>query len=145
MLIVFCIFTDLSFAKDIVELLGGFPLALSNAAAYIISKQITFKTYYERITRDERGNDCDASGRFINTVGHIDISKRVGLEYKNSNTVFTWILSHGELSPNAVWLLTICAFLSNDDIPIKILNGGPMLHYRGDWLSKGTCIHTYFT
>ena len=80
---------DLDFASEIVKLFGGFPLALSNAAAYIGSKQIDFKNYYERITRN-------TSQKFIDTVG--DISIRVGLEYKNSKTVFTWILSHNELS-----------------------------------------------
>ena len=119
---------DLSFAEEIVKFLGGFPLALSNAAAYIASKKIDFKTYYERITGD---------ARFLDTVGNI--SKQVGLEYRNSNTVFTWILSHDALSCNASRVLTMCGFLSNDDIPMKLLKGGdyePV--FREDWLSHGT-------
>ena len=65
-MLIFPAFPDLKFANDIVKHLGGFPLALSNAGVYINSTEITFETYYKRIT--------EGGAKFINTVG--DISKK---------------------------------------------------------------------
>lgn len=86
------------------------------------AKHINFKDYLDRLDKD-----------FIATLGEIPT---VGLYRKE--TVFTWELSYRELGPSAMRLLHICAFLSNEDIPDKLLRGGES--FAADWLKSGELI-----
>ena len=97
-------------------------MALAHAASYMSAKHINFKDYLGRLDKN-----------FITTLGEIPT---LGLYRKES--VFTWELSYRELDPPAMRLLHICAFLSNEDIPDKLLRGGKS--FAADWLNSGELI-----
>lgn len=102
--------TDQKIAEDIVHELGGLPLALGQASAYIRETQCCFSRYLE----------CYRSY----------ISKRQA-KYKALATKYdypisvamTWLLSFEEITyeePDAADLLRFCAFLHPNKIPLEI-------------------------
>ncbi|KAF8545135.1 hypothetical protein BDD12DRAFT_786467 [Trichophaea hybrida] len=108
---------DLNYASRIVLQLGSFPLALVHAASHMFAKKVDFETYLGRLDKN-----------FMGTFGEIP---KVGVYRKGG--VFTWELSYQELGSSAARLLHLCAFLSNEDIPDELLQGGEDV--AGEWLS----------
>ncbi|KAL7268124.1 hypothetical protein RUND412_009268 [Rhizina undulata] len=104
--------SELAEAKEIIAALGGPPLALDQAAAYICSKQITFSAFRKKL------NALAMEITFKSELSEHSLSS-----YKDS--VFTtWELSFQELCADARRLLLLCAFLSNDDVPEELFRRG---------------------
>ncbi|KAI5842039.1 hypothetical protein BZA05DRAFT_380199 [Tricharina praecox] len=105
-------------AEEVVEKLGGLPLAISQAASYILMTEIDFKTYLLKLKTNFK--------RIA--------SKKTGLWMYRNEPVFTcWEISFHALCPSATRLLHMCAFLSNEDIPDELFRRGS----RGvEWLGN---------
>jgi hypothetical protein len=110
---------DLNYASRIVLQLGNFPLALVHAASHMFVKKVDFETYLGRLDKN-----------FMGTFGEIP---KVGVYRKGG--VFTRELSYRELGSSAARLLHLYAFLSNEDIPDELQQGGEDV--AGEWLSAG--------
>jgi tetratricopeptide (TPR) repeat protein/transcriptional regulator with XRE-family HTH domain len=99
-------------AKEIVEMMGGLPLALDQAAAYIEETECGLEGYLERyLTR------------------HRDLLRlRGNLAVEHPEPVATtWSLSFEKVeqaNPAAADLLRLCAFLHPDAIPEEIISEG---------------------
>lgn len=111
--------TEIKDAEEVVEKLGGLPLAISQAASYILMTEIDFKTYLLKLKTNFK--------RIA--------SKKTGLWMYRNEPVFTcWEISFHALCPSATRLLHMCAFLSNEDIPDELFRRGS----RGvEWLGNG--------
>lgn len=111
-------FQELSSAELIVEKLGELPLALAQAAAFMVSTHRGFVWYLQKLESNIRG--------MLDT-------QYIG-PYKNVNGFTCWKMSFDALQPDAAHLLRIYAFLSNENIPEELftreINGM-------DWLGKG--------
>jgi tetratricopeptide (TPR) repeat protein len=102
---------DQAAARSITEVLGGLPLAIEQAAAYIETTGTSLNHYLGLLrsgTREilQRGRP---STEYLDTVAT------------------TWELSFRQLeteSPTAVDILKLCAFLAPDDIPGEVLRTG---------------------
>ena len=98
-------------ARDLAKELGYLPLALEQAAAYIVAKESTFqdylKTYRNRgvALLNDRGPVAGGYSELVAT---------------------TWKLNFGEVekTPPAAELLRVSAFLAPDDIPFELVTGG---------------------
>jgi transcriptional regulator with XRE-family HTH domain len=104
--------TDRTFATKIVELLGGLPLALDQAGAYIQETACGLKGYLERYEK-HRAELLELRGKAF--MGHPE------------PVATTWSLSFERLqqtSPAAADLLRVCAFLHPDAIPEEIFLEG---------------------
>ncbi len=104
--------TDTALAKEISQELGGLPLALDQAGAYIEENQCSlseYRTWY-RTRRAEL------------------LSQRGGLVPDHPEPVATtWMLSFEKVewaNPAAAELLQLCAFLHPDAIPEEIITDG---------------------
>src|SRR5581483_5352570 len=97
-------------ALQITDKLGGLPLALDQAGAYIAATQISLDTYLQ-----------------IYDQHHIRLLKeRLNREYPES-VVTTWTISFERIeakNPAAAELLRLCAHLAPDAIPEAILTQG---------------------
>lgn len=103
----------------IVDRLGGIPLALAQAAAYVMTTAIDFKNYLRKLETN---------------LTQILSKPFRGHSYGNGNIFSCWKLSFDALSPDAARLLNLCAFLSNEDIPEELLYRGMQAIY---WLHEG--------
>jgi tetratricopeptide (TPR) repeat protein len=100
-------------AEKLAHDLGGLPLALEQAAAYILKNRITFAQYRDRLATQRP--EILAAG----THG--------GTDYKHS-VAETWLLSEQQLSPPARALLRLMAFFAPDAMPRAMLaKAGPIL------------------
>ncbi|KAF8533841.1 hypothetical protein BDD12DRAFT_897587 [Trichophaea hybrida] len=101
-------------AKKLVEKLGGLPIALDQAGAYIKARQYDIAEYHELLER-----------HFKNVAG-----TRIGLSvqvYKQNAFYSTWEISYMDLKercPIALEVLLLCAFLNNENIPEELLYRG---------------------
>ena len=73
--------------------------------------------------------------KFNTTVGAVP---KVNTYYMNrvDKSTFTWNLAHDALTSNAARVLQTCGFLSYEDIPERLLYGGPT--FAGEWMTSGT-------
>ena len=107
-------------AEKIIEKLGGLPLAITQAAAYMSKGQMGFSRYLHR---------------FETNFKRVASKAPTVTTYRN-DTVFTcWEMSFKALTATAARLLHLCAFLSHEDIPDEIFRRGKRAI---DWLSRGT-------
>lgn len=110
-------------ARRIVNLLGHMPLAITQAGAYISKRRIPFRKYLEQ-------NREISTGR--KTTSYLMCQDRSG-EAATHNSVYTaWELSFNALweeNPDSARLLTLCSFLSVDDIPNDLLVYGSIPGY----------------
>ena len=107
---------------DLVDELGGLPLALEQAGAFIKSKRCSFKQYMVRFLKQRQ--------KLLNAM-RVTIQGEIG---KNRLAVSTtwglnieYIETQSEeegLGTTAVNIMQIASFLYPDDIPIEILNVG---------------------
>ena len=97
-------------AKQLVDKLGAYPLALVQGAKYIYENHTTTQTYLERYDRDKRllmdGNPTRREYR----GGSIDVTLRLSLQALQLR------------KPEAAAFLMFCGFLDNKDIFWKFLN-----------------------
>lgn len=103
---------DRNDAQEIVELLGGLPLAIDQAGAYIgekgcnLTDYLEYYRFHQKELLQERGSAV---------IGHPD------------PVTTTWSLNFeqvGQISPAAAQLLSLCAFFSPDSIPNEFLKQG---------------------
>lgn len=99
-------------AKAISEMLGGLPLALDQAGAYIEETQCSLQSYLE----------------IYKTRHHTLLKYRGGLVDDHPESVaITWSLSFKkieQLNPGATDLLRLCAFLYAESIPEELITEG---------------------
>jgi tetratricopeptide (TPR) repeat protein len=113
--------SDVALASELTEELGGLPLALDQAGAYVEETQCGIARYLQ-LYRTRRA---------------VLLQRRGGLVLDHPEPVATtWSLSFEKIeqqSPAAADLLRLCAFLHFDAIPEEIITqGAPHL---GPWLS----------
>lgn len=97
------IYIERSAAMDIVDKLGGLPLALDQAGSYISSTQIAYDQYLPRFNKTFARM---AAQRPPNSVW----------TYREDTIFTTWEISFATLSPGAQELLLLCGFWDNDAI-----------------------------
>ncbi|KAL7271330.1 hypothetical protein RUND412_005923 [Rhizina undulata] len=102
---------NLGEARAIVRELGELPLALDQAGAYVSSLQIPFSDYRNKLKKGMK---------FGFSQGIFEPS----LSSNKTSVLTTWELSFQELNENARHLLHLCAFLSNEDIPVELFRRG---------------------
>ena len=101
-------------AKELTQELGGLPLALDQAGAYIDETQCSFANYLQ-----------------VYQTHHKELFARRGLQSTNypDSVATTWSLSFQKVeqaNPAAAELLRFCAYLSPDAIPEEILTKGAL-------------------
>ena len=99
-------------AAELNRALGGLPLALEQAAAYIESSGQSLISYH-RLYQQQR----------LRLLAREDSTG----ESSSSSVIATWDLSFRQVSrasPAAEQLLHLCAFLASDDIPLDLLREG---------------------
>ncbi|MFY9825141.1 MAG: tetratricopeptide repeat protein [Thermoanaerobaculia bacterium] len=92
-------------ARRLAELLGGLPLALEQAAAYIVHHQISFNAYLA---------DWDKQREKVLSYHDKTVTK-----YPFSVAV-TWQTTFNRLDPTAAALLRLTAYLAPDPIPLEM-------------------------
>ncbi len=105
---------DATAARDLNQALGGLPLALEQAAAYIEASGQSVASY-SRLYREQR----------LRLLAREDIDSSF-----TGSVLATWDLSFGQVarsSAAAEQLLDIYAFLAPDDIPLDLLSRAPEL------------------
>src|SRR5205085_5209572 len=103
---------DLRAARAIVKALGGLPLALDQAGAYIYETKTSLERYLDRFE-----------------TYRLDLLKRSHDKPPDYNytVATTWTVSlqrANETNPAATELLHLCAFLDPDAIPEEMIAGG---------------------
>ena len=96
-------------AREIIQHLEYFPLAIEQAGAYIWSLQLELTTYIEQYQRDEM------------RLKEVFANKPPGAYPYTINT--TWEVSFKAIehrNPYAAHLLTLCGFFDPDDIPMDL-------------------------
>lgn len=99
-------------AEQIVQMLGGLPLALDQSAAYIEETGCSLESYRDRYQRQH--------------AGLLDRRGRTSHDHPAS-VATTWVLSFEQVqrqSPLAADLLRVCAFLAPDEIAEELLLAG---------------------
>lgn len=99
-------------AEDLADLLGHFPLALEQAAAFMEETSTSYVEYLDLFARN--------SGRLLG------FGVPVALEYGES-VATTWRITFDAVpraQPAAMELLELCSFLAPDSIPEEILSRG---------------------
>jgi tetratricopeptide (TPR) repeat protein len=89
--------------------LGGLPLALEQAAAYILRHRVTFAVYLERLRQNRAQllkEEAEGATRYPKSVAE------------------TWLVSEQQLSLAARAVLRLAAFLAPDDIPRALFADG---------------------
>ena len=89
-------------ALTVARELGGLPIALEQAAAYIIRHRITFADYLVRLKKFRK---------------QLLQEKVMGATRYPKSVAETWLVSEHELSLTARAILRLAAFLAPDDIP----------------------------
>jgi len=87
--------------------LGNFPLALSQAVAYILKKELTIPEYLKEFT--------DTAPRFAKDDERL----------YESLVEDTWEQTHMSLTPDALHILKLCAYLSPEQLPVKRFAASP--------------------
>ncbi|HTK07157.1 MAG TPA: FxSxx-COOH system tetratricopeptide repeat protein [Ktedonobacteraceae bacterium] len=104
--------TDAAIAGEICEELGGLPLALDQAGAFIEETQCSLQDYQQR----------------YRTRRTLLLQRRGGLVADHPEPIATtWSLSFEKVeqhSPIAADLLRLCAFLNSDAIPVELVSQG---------------------
>ncbi|XP_063403668.1 uncharacterized protein LOC134687361 [Mytilus trossulus] len=107
---------------ELIEELGGLPLALEQAGAYIKTKKCTFIQYMGKFTKLRQ--------KLLNAI-HVKTSQNIGKARLAVRT--TWQLNieyiqkqseEEGLGTTAVKIMEIASFLFPDDIPVQIINNG---------------------
>src|SRR6185436_20012963 len=96
-------------AERLAKELGCLPLALEQAAAYIIKRKISFEEYLKRCAQT--------------TVPPMEENAGGGTKYKRS-VAKTWLVTMDRLSPIARTVLRLSAFVAPDDIPRAMFTEG---------------------
>ncbi len=99
---------DAEKVKELAQKLDGLPVALEQAAAYIIYESITFQQYL----KDFHDIKLDVLGFEAKNLSLADYPEPV---------LRTWALTEQRLTAHARAVLTISAFLSPDNIPESLL------------------------
>ncbi|HYX22861.1 MAG TPA: tetratricopeptide repeat protein, partial [Thermoanaerobaculia bacterium] len=103
--------TDPDQAKGLADILGGLPLALEQAAAYIVHDQTSFQRYLEDWEKE----------RSTVLAWHNSV-----MRYPFSVAV-TWQTTFNQLHPTAAALLRLTAYLAPDPIPLDMFEKGASL------------------
>lgn len=100
---------DAARAADLADVLDGLPLALEQAAAYIVRHQMSFAEYL-RVWEQERS----------------EVLKwhHPGMMQYPASVAVTWKQTFDQLSPTAASLLRLMSFLAPEPIPTSILEQG---------------------
>jgi tetratricopeptide (TPR) repeat protein len=115
---------DIGQAFRLAELLDGLPLALEQAAAYIVHTQISFSRYLEAWQRES-----DA------VLGWYD---EAVMQYPASLAI-TWQRSFHQLAPTAQAVLRLASFLAPDPIPAALFEtGGEIVRKAASLLCEET-------
>jgi tetratricopeptide (TPR) repeat protein len=99
---------DHAAADQLAEQLGDLPLALEQAAAYLEQTGMPLGAYLAAYRR--RHQQLLTKGRPVAYQGQVDT---------------TWQLSLDQLSPAAIALLELCAFLAPEAIPLDLFSAAP--------------------
>ena len=95
-------------AGNLAEKLGYLPLALEHAGAYLAKNSlISFGEYLGKFESENQ------------KLGWLEKGKLV-TNYHNDTIRTTWTLALEKLPPVAAYLLTLCAYLAPDNIPLRI-------------------------
>ena len=116
---------DREAAVQISEELGGLPLALNQAGAYVEATECTLPEYLNRY----------GTHRIAMFKRHKDIADDYPKPKAETSVATTWSLSFKQVKESnaaAADLLRLCAFLASDDIPEEIVFEGAS--YLGDHL-----------
>ena len=100
---------DTGQARHLAEILDGLPLALEQAAAYIVHHQVSFASYLSDWGRERE-----------NVLGWHDENL---MQYPAS-VATTWQTTFRQLSPKAAAVLRLTAFLAPDPIPAAMFEAG---------------------
>ncbi len=103
--------TEQQAAVELANALGGLPLALEQAAAYAAAKQTSLRAYLSLYRKAE--------------IKQLEKAKPETGNYKPTIAT-TWKLNFdavAEAEPAAADLLTLCAFLAPDNIPVEAVIG----------------------
>jgi tetratricopeptide (TPR) repeat protein len=96
-------------SAELAEALGYLPLALEQAAAYIAPPGRTFSNYLKRFRES--------------SIAHLERKKPEAGDYR-ATVATTWQISFDEVkrdNPAATDLLTLCAFLASEGIPVEVV------------------------
>jgi tetratricopeptide (TPR) repeat protein len=91
-------------ARDLIERLGRLPLALEQAASYMIENNISYAKYYE----------------LLGSYGLKLLDEGKPIDY-NAVVTTTWQISMNKLSVAARQLLNLLSYMSHNDISLKII------------------------
>lgn len=109
-------------AKELAQELGYLPLALEQAAAYIQQNNRTFRGYLNEFRKKREELRLLEASPDVGTARHYDPTSD---EYREYLTVWTtWqfnIDAVREQDSDAADLLTLCAFLAPDAIPVSLV------------------------
>jgi tetratricopeptide (TPR) repeat protein len=100
---------DAEQALRLAELLDGLPLALEQAGAYIVHRQVSFREYLEAW-----------EGESDRVLGWYD----EGVMQYPASLAITWQRTFHELSPTAQAVLRLVSFLAPDPIPVEMIESG---------------------
>ncbi len=99
---------DIEKVKELAQKLDGLPVALEQAAAYIVHLSITFEQYL-----------TDFNEVKLEVLGFE--AKKLALADYDEPLLRTWALTEQKLDDNAKAVLTVSAFLSADNIPETLM------------------------
>jgi tetratricopeptide (TPR) repeat protein len=100
---------DAEQALRLAELLDGLPLAMEQAGAYIVHRQVSFREYLEAW-----------EGESDSVLGWYD----EGVMQYPASLAITWQRTFHELSPTAQAVLRLVSFLAPDPIPLEMIKSG---------------------
>lgn len=114
---------DFEAGVRIVQTLGYFPLAISQAASYISKVGVSFRTYLRLL-------ECEMEKRTGSDRAPLAALRNYPLSVRD-----TWEMSLGALEahdPPAAHLLHLCSYFAHDNIPVEMLFLGMPQdpHYR---------------
>ncbi|HEX6863085.1 MAG TPA: serine/threonine-protein kinase, partial [Thermoanaerobaculia bacterium] len=96
-------------ALRLAELLDGLPLALEQAGAHIVHRQVSFREYLEAW-----------EGESDRVLGWYD----EGVMQYPASLAITWQRTFHELSPTAQAVLRLVSFLAPDPVPVEMIESG---------------------
>src|SRR5262249_49553193 len=100
-------------AEELSRLLGGFPLALNQAAAYIERNKLTIAEYID-LYRAEPYTLLKKEAASVNDEPPNSVARTFSISFKKVS----------QENPAAADVLRLCAFLDPDDIPEEIFQKG---------------------
>lgn len=101
-------------AENLVEKLGGLPIALDQAGAYIKARKMGFAEYHDLLERHFKNVAARGIGVSVSW-------------YRQGAFYSTWEISYQDLKercPIALEILLLCVFLDNVKIPEELLYRG---------------------